>query len=382
MKKRLSIVLAALMCVSLLLLAACGGGVEAPASSSTPAASTSTASGSEPGSEATSTGGDGWVVDPAKAEKTLKLTHHDPPQSATGKFLDAWAAQVNEASDGRLYIEVVSGGSLAGPKESLDMMKTGGVDIAWSLQSFYPGLFPMTESMMLPMLGISSAAQGSAAIWDLYTNTDYLKAEYEDYHVLLLHTNCDSPISTTSKKIETVDDIKGLQVRTLAGPPTSFMELLGAQPNDIPIGDVYSSLEKGVIDAVVTDWHAINSFKLYEQLNYYLDAHVQVSPYFLLMNKDSYAALPEDLQKILDDNSGAAALELAGASWDDVQTSVTEIINEKDPEAIYTLSDDETAKLVAAGETTEANWVTEKTEAGYDAQACLDAAKEAIKNAA
>jgi hypothetical protein len=53
--------------------------------------------------------------------------------------------------------------------------------------------------MSLPMLGIKTATQGSAAMWELYNTTDYLKDEYKEFKVILLHTNCDSPISSKSK---------------------------------------------------------------------------------------------------------------------------------------------------------------------------------------
>ena len=201
----------------------------------------------------------------------LNLHQHDPELSATGQFLNDWAAQVEEASEGRLKVKVFHGGVLGSPRDTVDMVKNGTCDIGWGLQSFFAGNFPVSEVFSLPLMGIHSAVQGSEAIWEFYDTTDYLDEEYKDFHTLFLHTNCDSPISTVSKKLETIDDLKGMQLRANSGPPTNFVQNLGANPVPIPIGEVYSSLEKGVIDGAITDWHAIKSFKFYEQIKYYLN---------------------------------------------------------------------------------------------------------------
>lgn len=73
MKKTLALLISALLCLSLF-LTACGGGVDTPAASTADSSSVAT-SDSTPAASADAT--------------ILRLTHHDPPQSATGKFLDA-----------------------------------------------------------------------------------------------------------------------------------------------------------------------------------------------------------------------------------------------------------------------------------------------------
>lgn len=216
MKKRLIRAASMMLCLTMF-LGACSGGVESSASAAPPAdggESASSVAGSEPVAA-------GDVVE-------MRLTHHDPPGSATGQFLEEWAAMVKEKSGGRLIVNIMHSGSLAGPTECLDMMKSGAIEFAWGLQGFYNSLFPMTEVMMLPMMGIETAEQGSASIWELYDTTDYLKEEYSEFKVILLHTNCDSPISLKSVKAESLADLSGKSFRTLAGPPTAFVQKMGS----------------------------------------------------------------------------------------------------------------------------------------------------------
>ena len=359
MKKR---ILAILACVCLVagLLAACGD-----SSTTTTTAADSTEAGDT--TEAA-----------AKPDKvyTLTVTQHDPEASATGTFLNAWKERVEEASGGALEINIYHGGTIAGPKDSIDAVKNGTVDIAWGLQSFYDGLFPATEVFMLPLIDITSAPQGSEAIWNFYNNTDYMDAEYADYHVLFLHTNCQSPLSLSAKsavtKIEKLDDFAGLNIRGNAGPPNMFLTELGATPVGCSINDLYKNLETAEMDGCLTDWHGISSFKLDEVIGSYLDENIGVSTYFMLMNPDSYAALPEDLQKILDDTTAECA-DLTSA-WDDVETEIKAAVADK----CYKLSDDQRAALEEAADRTIQAWI-DKTENGqeiYDkAMAEIEAAK-------
>ncbi len=367
MKKKLVAMIVSLFVLTTV-LSGCGG-------ANTPAPATTAAEATAP---AASTATEATVAAPADTKVyDLTLHHHDPQTSATGTFLDAWAAKVKEKSGGRLNVKVFHGGTLGGPKDTVDMVINGSCDIGWGLPSFFPGRFPMTEAMSLPMLGIQSATQGSAAMWDLYNTTDYLKDEYKDFKVILLHTNCDSPISTKDKAIEKVSDIKGMQIRGNSGPPTEFIKQLGAAPISIVIGELYSSIEKGVLSAVITDWHAIKAFKLHEQLNFYLNEHISVSPYFLLMNQAKYDSLPADLQKVVDECSGTGALDIAGPAWDNVQTEVMGII-EKNGDKIYNLSPEEQAKLKAIADSTQATWIKAQTDAGKPAQDVVNKAVELI----
>lgn len=355
MKKK---VVSVLICAAM--VAALAAGCGSDESSNTPAGS----------GDAAASAGDGKVY-------KLTVTQHDPETSATGVFLEDWAAEVEEASGGAIEIEIYHGGSVAGPKDSIDAVLNGTVDIAWGLQSFYAGQFPVTEVFMLPCIDIEKATVGSEAIWNFYNNYDYMDAEYANYHVLFLHTNCQSPISTVDEKIETVSDLKGMALRGNSGPPVTFIQKLGASEQSCSINDLYSNLDKGVYDGCITDWHAIESFKLYEACDYFLDENVGVSTYFMLMNQAKYDSLPADLQKILDDVSADAGKYTV--AWDEVEERIKSSDDVKDK--LYTLSEAERANLEAAATATKDAWIAEKTEAGYDAQAIYDAAMAEIEAA-
>lgn len=77
-------------------------------------------------------------------------------------------------------------------------------------------------------------------------------------------------------------------------------------------GDIYQAVEKGTVEGYIFDWSGIVSFGLQEVTANLTTMPVYLGPYFLMMNKDSFNSLPEDLQQILLDNSGIeASTELA-----------------------------------------------------------------------
>ena len=358
MKKR---IISILLCAAMVATLGVGCG-----STSEPAAT--------PADSATEETADAATTTPDKVYK-ITVTQHDPEASSTGEFLNNWAAEIEEKSGGAIDVEVYHGGTVAGPKDCIDAVLNGTVDIAWGNQAFFAGQFPVTSVFTIPGLDIERATQGTEAIWNFYNNYDYMDAEYDAYHVLFLHINCSSPISTTTKKIETVEDLKGLALRGNSGPPVDFITALGASPEACSIGDLYSNLDKGTYDGCITDWHAIESFKLYETLDYILDVNAGCSTFFLLMNKDSYAALPAELQQIIDEVSAGSAKYTE--TWDVCEDRVRAM--EGVAEKLYTLSDEEAAKLDAIEAETAQKWIdsTENGQEIYDAAlAELEAAKK------
>ena len=306
---------------------------------------------------------------------TLTVTSHNPESSVTGEFLKAWAAEVEEASAGAIDIEIYHGATIAGPKDALDVVLNGTVDIAWGQQSYFAGQFPVTEVFALPCLNIASTEQVSDALWNFYNTYDYMDAEYSMYHVLYLHTGNQTALATVDKKISTISDATDMAIRITAGPPATFVTNIGASAEACSINHLYSNLDKGVYGGAIVDWDCIETYNLYETLSYILDENLGVTPYFMLMNKDSYAALPEELQTIIDEVSADAGKYTT--LWDDCEDEVKAM--EGVAEKLYTLSDTERAKLDAAAETTIASWIAgiENGQEIYDAaMKCIAEAKK------
>jgi TRAP-type C4-dicarboxylate transport system substrate-binding protein len=363
MKKRLLVVLA-LVVALMMVFTACGGN-KAPAAGT--GDNTSTAAATAAGTAA-----------PADTEKfadkpevTLMLTQHDPDGSLPGKYVKAWAEMVYQQSKGRIKVIVNNGGSLAKPTESLDKVKAGAVDIAWGLQSFYPGQFTITDGLTLPYLPYKSSAQASEVMMNIWENTDLLKGDtgYEGTKVLLIRANCDAPITTAKKKLTTAADLKGMTIRASAKPLVGFLGELGATGKGCPINELFQNLQNGAFDGALTDWHGIESFRLYDNCaKYFADEQVQYNTYYFLMNQKKYDSLSAENKAVIDACSGKAALELMKDDWDNMTASTKKAIVDAKGE-VYKLPDAEHQILVDAAAKATKTWITdngEKAQKLYD----------------
>jgi len=359
MKKKIFIVIATVL-VMALVFGACNNNNNNNNTTPSTGGSSST-----PGGSAPAPGSDFA----AKPDFTLVLTSHETEGSRPAELMNAWAVMVYEKSKGRLEISVNHGGALAGPVESLDKVRGGSVDLAWGLQLFYPGQFPLSDALSIPFLPYKSSAHASKVMMDLWENTDFLNKEYEDVKVLLIRATSESPLSTASKKLGSAADMKGMTFRSTGTFSNAWLTKLGANGAGCPIGELAQNLSQGTFDGTTSDWHAINFFGLYEVVGYVADEGVMYYSYYFLMNKDSYNRLPADLQAVIDECSGQAALEHHLDTHDTIKAVAIDKVKSAGGE-IYKLPDAENKKLRDAAKEVVDDWLaaggpTEK--AFYDA---------------
>ncbi len=367
MKKFLAIVLTLTMVVAL--FAGCGGS-SAPASNSG-----SSAPASNSGSEAPKQ--DGKVYN-------LIVANHDASTSMCELYIETLCRQMSEASGGRLQFTFNPGGSLLGATETIDGVKDGSADICWSCTSFFSSRFPAAEFINLTGNGCVSARMATDVFQQMYEEIPEVQNEFADWKVLALHSCSYGPISTVGKKIETKDDFKGMLIRTAGTVASQYIEALGATPMSVPTSDVYENISKGVINGFTNDWHNIDCFKLYEPIDYCLDLPVSFTSCFVLMNKDAYNRLPDDLKAIIDTYAGNYAGDMAGYWWDSCNYWVADKMRENGVE-VYSPSEE----LKAWAQSDEIvggihEWYVQYlNELGLDGQAIYDKCMEIVaQNAA
>lgn len=372
-KKSLTVILAILLALGLgLALAACGG--EEEATETTVGGTESSAEGTESSTEAT---------EPAEAPAAegevyeLIVQNHDPATSICGQYLEAWGKKVTEASNGRITFTFYHGGSLGSAAESVEMVENGQADMCWSSQGIYTGMFPVTEGVMLPLNGVTCARMGSAVLMDMLDECPELQQEYEKFHVIQLSTCTYAPLSLTRGPLTTADDFKGLRVRVASKTVGLFMTALGASPMTVATPETYESLEKNVIDGCINDWHNLAAFKLTDLIKSIMDYPINVSPLMIIMNKDSYEELPDDLKAILDQYSGEYASEMAGIYWDSTRAWVVDGAKEAGIE-IYEPSQDILDKFDAVKPEVHQSYIDYLNGYGLDGQAIYDKYNEVI----
>lgn len=255
-----------------------------------------------------------------------------------------WIKRVEEATKGKVKITTYPAQALGKMTESFDITAKGIADLAWNVSAVNPGRFTMIESVMLPGLGIPSGRAGSEILWKIYqTFTKEIDAQFPGVKIMYLSVHTPAPIYTAKKKVTKLDDVKGLKIRTLGGPPTTFLKNAGASPVVMGIPDVYMGLQNGVIDGCTIDWVGYGDYKLAEVTKYAFEANFYCSSFYVVMNADTWKKLAPDVQQGIMIVSGMTGSQNEGDVWDRVAASARKLSQDKGVE-ITTATKDELTK--------------------------------------
>ncbi len=218
------------------------------------------------------------------------------------------AKRIEELSDGRLKIEVFAGGELVPPFGTFDAVSAGTVEAGCAAAYYWAGKMPASQWFAAVPFGLN--AQGMCA-WFHGGNAQKLWEEtYAPFNVI------PRPGGSTgvqmggwfNKKINTLDDYKGLKMR-IPGLGGKVVARAGGTVVLAPGGEIFTNLERGVIDA--TEWvgplHDLRmGFYQAAKYYYYPGWHEPGTYLEYLFNKKAYESLPKDLQHIID----AACMEI------------------------------------------------------------------------
>jgi TRAP-type transport system periplasmic protein len=310
---------------------------------------------------------------PAPAEViNLKFTHHDPPDGPGGKACADWASQLEKATNGKVKVTMYTAESLAKGKATVDAVLSGMADIGWSLTGFYAGRFPLYDLITMPTIGINSSAAGSTAAWHIYQNFPEVQKEFADYKVIILHTHQGAPIGTAKKQVKTLEDLQGMKIRATAGGALDWLKAAGASPVMLTPGDIYISMQKGIIDGWTIDMIGAEGFKLHEVTDFYTRPYYYANAFFVIMNKNKYNGLPADVKAAIDKLSGVdASRTIFSKQWDADDSAAYTRMKIK-PEQVYTLTDAEWARWVGVSQKVWEAEVAKQQAGGAPAQKVLD----------
>ena len=277
----------------------------------------------------------------AQAETiTLKISSFLPSSHPTQvDFIEPWAEALKERTNGQVEVEIYPAGSAFGHvAKQLDQVRAGVVDIAHGLTGIPRGRMPRTLIMDMPFL-VETADAASRTLWDLYQDGD-IAEDYKGLKVLALHAHNAGLIHTRGVQVTSMEDLEGLRLRTPSQAISMMLEALGANPVGMPPTEVYENLQKGVLDGNVFPYEAVHGFKLYEVLDYHLDARAYTTSFYFVMNQQRFDSLPEDVQAAIDELSGEALVSKFGDWWNTWdEAGIADIEAAGNP--VVTLSDEE-----------------------------------------
>ena len=293
--------------------------------------------------------GSAGVVAPLKsAEFNMRMHSFIPPVANPAKtWLIPWVKKINKASGGRINIKPFWKMQLGGkPQALLDQARDGVVDIVWTLPGFTTGRMPKAEIFELPFLH-KDALSTTLALQDYQAK--HLRKETAPWHVLLMHSHA-GVLFMTKTPISKMSDLKGMKMRGANRTSVLLLQALGADGIATPLGRVPPMMSKGVINGVLLPYEIAPAVKMQELGKYFTDLatpspRLNTAVFTMLMNKKSYAKLPADLKKVIDDNSGRNIAAAAGENWDAIEAPGKRVMQSKKKNQFSTLNATESDKI-------------------------------------
>ena len=302
----------------------------------------------------------------------LKFAYWMPTKHTLHRVFVKYAKEVEQLTNGQVKITLYPGGALGGPLEQWDMAVGGIADISFFMPGYTAGRFPRSTVFDLPLVGGGSCAVNTAIAQGVYQK--YIAPDYKDAKMLIYFVSEPFTIHTSKKKVSSMADMKGLKFRSSGAVQSAMVKRLGGSPVTMPITEVYTSLEKGVIDGVVTAFTAMVSFRLYDVSKYSIQAGLTATPMAVAMNQKTWNSLPPDIQKIFDNLSMRYAFEAATSYDEDYQKALQK--GRSLGKEIYPLSSSELQKWENQFAPIYNDWVSDMKSKGIPGDEILKAVRQ------
>jgi TRAP-type C4-dicarboxylate transport system substrate-binding protein len=239
-------------------------------------------------------------------ETTLRLVSAFGENSTYAKRLEAWAGRVNADGKGVLQINYIGGPKAIPTFEVGNAVKTGVVDMAMSTGAFYTNVMPEADALKLTRMPIAEQRKNGAyeyinKVWNEKGNMYYLArmVENQPFHIYL------------NKKIDK-PDLSGLKIR-ITPVYRDFFQALGAQVVTTAPGEVYTALERGVVDGYGWPIGGIFDLNWQEKTKFRVDPGFYDAEVSIIVNLDRWKKLSRQQRDYL--ARQANALERDNTYW-------------------------------------------------------------------
>jgi tripartite ATP-independent transporter DctP family solute receptor len=235
----------------------------------------------------------------ATAETTLKLAHAAPESDLQQTMSLFFKEQVEVRTDGNILVNLFPSGQLGNDAQMIDGIRSGIIDIAMVGLNNYSGLMPESAAFTLPFM--FPTREAAYQVLDGQVGQDVLDQMNEfGLKGLGFPENGYRNMTNNRGPIRIPADLAGLQMRVNNSIALNDMfAALDANPQQIPVAELYTALETGVVDAQDHPIGVTLSFKFYEVQDYLSLTQHAYSPLALAMNSDTFVGLSAKEQSIV-----------------------------------------------------------------------------------
>jgi len=233
---------------------------------------------------------------PAKVFKWRYQIQHPAGDFIANPLSKYFATMIEENTGGRIQVDVYYAPQLFPAHESLENMQAGTVELASWAGGYDKGKVPILGFLDTPL---------TFPTWDDFLFVRYnlgglnlIKEAYAPFGVVPIATQYGAQTILSKKPIRSLEDLKGLKMRTF-GLFVDFFKELGAAPAFVPMAEIYTSIATGMLDAAHTNYATLRGQKVHEITNYFIVPPTNLGFNNFNVSQKALDQLPEDLAKIV-----------------------------------------------------------------------------------
>lgn len=196
----------------------------------------------------------------------------------------------NHKLQGKLRIKILGGPEVIGPFDQLEAIQKGVVQVVLGAAGYWAGAIAINNYVTV-LSPYDAREEREKGVWDFMNEVN------RRLGVHYLTNVCEVPmVMCTYKPIKNLSDLKGLKIRT-SPSHISIIEGVGALPVKMASSEIYTALERGVLDGFCISLENFSALGLIEVAKYIIDHPFYKNGIHLFVRLDSWNQLPPDLQR-------------------------------------------------------------------------------------
>jgi TRAP-type transport system periplasmic protein len=301
------------------------------------------------------------------------LPHVTGPSYFHTVNMTAFGAKVKELSQGRMEIRVHAASSLYPGPEMLPALLDGRVEIAPVLSAYLTDVLLELGVLELPFLTQTLDEHRKAAEALRSYSTDMMAKR--GLKLLTVHSWPTQQIFS-NQPIRTLADWKGKKLRVYGSESADLAKALGAAPVSIPFGEVYTALQRGVVDGAMTSATNAEPMKFFEVSKFMNFWNLSGgSTEWLATNVKAWNALPKDLQDVV--QAALKAVDFENKEWADAK-ALDDRARKRVVELGMTIVDPSPEEIAKARQASRSAWDIWLKRTGANGKNAMDIAAKAL----
>jgi len=278
--------------------------------------------------------------------RTFKIAHVVQESHVWNATAQKFGEELSKLSDGRLNVEIYPASQLGAEADMVQQIETGAIDFGFMTNAYMSTREVSLNAWFMPYL--FSSLEEAVAMRDSEEAKQMLEslssqglvgldfAFAGNRHVLMKDGFAETPA-----------DLKGKKVRIIGSPAMqSYWEKVGAGPTAMPLTEVYTSLQTGVIDGIDIDLDALVTEKYYENAKYLTLTNQMTFPTVVVMSQQVFDGLaPEDQELVKEamktavDWGAEEAIKRENSNLEALKTAGVEVLEEIDTAKFQEVTD-------------------------------------------